>query len=112
MIAARPWSEAFDAVADVPWTMYYDHSFALHTAYWHEGFGDPRSHGCVNLAPRDARLRYPWSSPDVPPGWTAVCGDADHPGSLVRVRSRDVPEPAFRGYARTMQERAQLTASR
>jgi len=99
------------AVAEVPWTMYYDHNFALHTAYWHDGFGDPRSHGCVNLAPRDARLLYQWASPDVPPGWTAVYGDADAPGSLVRVRSHDVPEPAFRGYARTLQERATLTAS-
>jgi hypothetical protein len=34
-----------------------------------------------------------------------------HPGSLVRVRSSDAPEPAFRGYARTIQERATLTAS-
>ncbi len=100
------------SVADVPWTMYYDHNFALHTAYWHDGFGDQRSHGCINLAPRDARLLYRWSSPDVPPGWIAVYGDADHPGSLVRVRSNDVPEPAFRGYARTIQEQAALTASR
>jgi lipoprotein-anchoring transpeptidase ErfK/SrfK len=99
------------SVADVPWTMYYDHNFALHTAYWHDGFGDPRSHGCVNLAPRDARLLYQWSSPDVPPGWIAVYGDADTPGSLVRVRSREAPEPAFRGYARTLQDRATLTAS-
>jgi lipoprotein-anchoring transpeptidase ErfK/SrfK len=91
------------SVADVPWTMYYDHNFALHTSYWHDGFGDPRSHGCINLAPRDARALYHWSSPDVPPGWTAVYGDADNPGSLIRVRSRAEPEPALRGYARTMQ---------
>jgi len=99
------------SVADVPWTMYYDHDFALHTAYWHDGFGDPRSHGCINLAPRDARRLYHWSSPDVPPGWTAVYGDADTPGSLVRVRSSAGPEPAFRGYARELKERATLTAS-
>jgi hypothetical protein len=91
------------SVADVPWTMYYDHDFALHTSYWHDGFGDPRSHGCVNLAPRDARALYHWSSPDVPPGWIAVYGDADNPGSLIRVRSRAEPAPALRGYARTMQ---------
>jgi len=91
------------SVADVPWTMYYDHNFALHTAYWHDGFGGQRSHGCINLAPRDARALYHWSSPDVPPGWTAVYGDADNPGSLIRVRSRAVPAPALRGYARTMQ---------
>jgi lipoprotein-anchoring transpeptidase ErfK/SrfK len=90
------------SVADVPWTMYYDHDFALHTSYWHDGFGGVRSHGCVNLAPRDARILYQWSSPDVPPGWIAVFGDADNPGSLVRVHSHAVPEPVFRGYARDL----------
>jgi hypothetical protein len=90
------------SVADVPWTMYYDGNYALHTSYWHDGFGSVRSHGCINLSPRDARVLYHWSSPDVPPGWTAVHGDAAHPGSLVRVRSRRVPDPAFRGYAKTL----------
>ncbi len=90
------------SVADVPWTMYYDHDFALHTSYWHDGFGGVRSHGCINLAPRDARILYGWSSPDVPPGWIAVFGDADNPGSLVRVHSHAVPEPAYRGYARDL----------
>ncbi len=93
------------SVADVPWTMYFDHNYALHTSYWHDGFGGPRSHGCVNLAPRDAKLLYRWSSPDVPPGWSVVYADADNPGSLVRVRSHRVPEPAFRGYAKQLRER-------
>lgn len=92
------------SVADVPWTMYYDGDYALHTAYWHDGFGAPRSHGCINLAPYDARLLYHWSSPDVPPGWQAVYGGPDSPGSLVRVRSRKVPQPSFRGYARELHE--------
>ncbi len=93
------------SVADVPWTMYYDGDYALHTSYWHDGFGGPRSHGCINLAPRDARLLYRWSSPDVPPGWSAVYGDVDSPGSLVRVRSRRAPAPATRGYARAVESR-------
>ncbi|HEU0031958.1 MAG TPA: L,D-transpeptidase [Kofleriaceae bacterium] len=93
------------SVAAVPWTMYYDGSYALHSSYWHDGFGGRRSHGCINLAPRDARVLYAWSSPDVPPGWIAVYGDVDHPGSLVRVRSKRVPEPGFRGYARTLHDR-------
>ena len=93
------------SVADVPWTMYYDRDFALHTSYWHDGFGSPRSHGCVNLAPRDAKLLYNWSSPDVPAGWSSVYGDADTPGTLVRVRSRAVAEPAFKGYAKTLRDR-------
>jgi hypothetical protein len=76
------------AVADVPWTMYYDGHFALHTSYWHDGFGDVRSHGCVNLAPRDARALYAWSSPDVPAGWIAVYGSDGAPGSLVQIHGK------------------------
>ena len=90
------------SVADVPWTMYFDRDFALHTSFWHDGFGGPRSHGCVNLAPRDALLLYRWSSPEVPPGWTSIYGDETSPGSLVRVRTSKVPNPGFRGYARTL----------
>jgi lipoprotein-anchoring transpeptidase ErfK/SrfK len=99
------------SVADVPWTMYYDRDFALHTSYWHDGFGGARSHGCVNLAPRDARRLFHWSSPDVPPGWSTVYGDADNPGTLVRVRSRQVAEPAFRGYARALRDRTVVAST-
>lgn len=98
------------SVADVPWTMFYDGNYALHTSYWHDGFGTVRSHGCINLAPHDARLLFRWSSPDVPPGWIAVRGDAEHPGSLVRVRSSKQGDPRFRGYAKVLRER-QMTAS-
>ncbi len=92
------------SVADVPWTMFYDGNYALHTSYWHDGFGGPRSHGCINLAPRDARLLYAWSSPDVPPGWSSVYGSEQQPGSLVRVRSAKLPSPKLRGYAKAMQQ--------
>jgi lipoprotein-anchoring transpeptidase ErfK/SrfK len=99
------------AVADVPWTMYYDGSYALHTSYWHDGFGGPRSHGCINLSPRDAKLLYQWSSPDVPPGWIAVYGNEENPGSLVRVRSKHMPDPRFRGYAKTIRERSMVATN-
>ncbi len=46
---------------DVPWTMYYDKARALHGAYWHNGFGTPRSHGCVNMSVGDARWLYDWA---------------------------------------------------
>jgi L,D-transpeptidase catalytic domain len=92
------------SVADVPWTMFYDGNYALHTSYWHDGFGGPRSHGCINLAPRDARLLFAWSSPDVPAGWSSVYGSEEQPGSLVRVRSAKLPAPKLRGYAKVMNE--------
>lgn len=48
---------------DIPWIMYFDNDQALHTAYWHDGFGAPHSHGCVNLAPEDALWLYNWTGP-------------------------------------------------
>jgi lipoprotein-anchoring transpeptidase ErfK/SrfK len=72
------------SVAQVPWTMYYDRHLALHTAYWHDDFGDVHSHGCVNLAPRDARLLFDWAVPALPAGWSTIYDDQQR-GSVVRV---------------------------
>ena len=59
--AFEPDRADFYYLEDVPWTMYFDESRALHGAYWHNGFGYPRSHGCVNLAPGDARWIFDWA---------------------------------------------------
>jgi hypothetical protein len=63
--------DGFYRIEEVPWTMYYWRSYALHGAYWHDDFGVPRSHGCTNLAPVDARWLFRWSRPQVPAGWHA-----------------------------------------
>lgn len=57
---------------DVPWIQYFASGYALHGAYWHDVFGVPRSHGCINLAPIDARHVFMWSDPPVPEGWHGV----------------------------------------
>ncbi|MEB2312977.1 MAG: L,D-transpeptidase [Sorangiineae bacterium] len=57
---------------DVPWIQYFAAGYALHGAYWHDVFGLPRSHGCINLAPIDARLVFQWTDPPVPGGWHGV----------------------------------------
>lgn len=46
---------------EVPWTCYFYSGYALHAAYWHDAFGRPRSHGCVNLSPYDAWWIFQWS---------------------------------------------------
>jgi lipoprotein-anchoring transpeptidase ErfK/SrfK len=46
---------------DVPWTMYYSGGFAIHGAYWHNNFGTPVSHGCVNLRVPEAQALYEWA---------------------------------------------------
>jgi hypothetical protein len=59
-------------VNKVPWVMFFQAHNALHGAYWHDRFGMKKSHGCVNLAPRDARAIFDWLEPILPPGWTSV----------------------------------------
>jgi hypothetical protein len=100
------------SVATVPWTEFFspEKGLALHTAYWHDQFGTRRSHGCVNLAPRDARWLYFWSEPAVPPGWTMAAGMPEAPGSIVRIRTKDEPAPEAKGYARKVLEARQQNA--
>lgn len=94
------------SVATVPWAQFFSpiKGLALHAAYWHDRFGNQLSHGCVNLAPRDARRLYYWSEPQVPPGWTSTTGVVEAPGSLIRIRSSADPTPEFKGYAKQVAE--------
>lgn len=77
-------TEAY-SIEDVPWTMYFEGSFALHAALWHDQFGRRRSHGCVNLAPADARWLFQWTSPTLPPGWHGVVASSRRPGTWVHI---------------------------
>ncbi len=45
----------------VPWVMYFYQGYALHGAYWHNNFGNPMSHGCVNLRIPEAEWLYLWA---------------------------------------------------
>ncbi len=56
---------------DVPYVQYFEDGYALHGAYWHDRFGVPKSHGCINLAPEDARRLFFFTEPEVPRGWHA-----------------------------------------
>jgi hypothetical protein len=47
---------------NVPWTMYFDQSRALHGAYWRALFGYTQSHGCVNLSVGDSHWLYNWAN--------------------------------------------------
>jgi lipoprotein-anchoring transpeptidase ErfK/SrfK len=46
---------------DVPYTMYFYDGYAIHGAYWHNNFGYPMSHGCVNLPVPAAAWMYDWT---------------------------------------------------
>ena len=49
-------------VEDVPWVMYFFEDYAIHGAYWHNNFGYPMSHGCVNMSVAEAKWIYDWAS--------------------------------------------------
>jgi hypothetical protein len=50
---------------------------ALHGAYWHASWGDPKSGGCVNLSPIDAKRIFAWTEPKVPEGWHGLRSTKD-----------------------------------
>ncbi|MDJ0736855.1 MAG: L,D-transpeptidase [Nostocaceae cyanobacterium] len=49
-------------IPNVPYAMYFYKGYAIHGAFWHNKFGTPVSHGCVNLRVNSARKLYNWSS--------------------------------------------------
>lgn len=61
-------------IEQVPWVLYYHRGYAVHGAYWHNTFGNVRSHGCTNVAPADARWLYYWTETEVPAGLHGVIG--------------------------------------
>ena len=79
------------SIEDVPWVMYFQGSYALHGAFWHDAFGNMRSHGCVNMSPEDARTLFGWADPPLPGGWHGVFASDEHAGSRVVVHE-DPPD--------------------
>jgi lipoprotein-anchoring transpeptidase ErfK/SrfK len=45
----------------VPWVMYFYSGYAIHGAYWHNNFGNPMSHGCVNMRVEESEMLYDWA---------------------------------------------------
>ena len=58
--------QAYD-LPGVPWDLYFTRDgAAIHGAYWHNHFGEPWSHGCVNLSPPNAKKLYEWADLGTP----------------------------------------------
>lgn len=68
---------------EVPYVQYFSEGYALHAAFWHDGFGRPRSHGCINLSPLDARYLFTFTDPPVPRNWHGAL--SLNQGTLVRI---------------------------
>ena len=72
-------------IPDVPYTMYFYGGYALHGAYWHNNFGNPMSHGCINMTNADAKWLFDWAGPTWDGKTVWHSSTDDDPGTLVIV---------------------------
>lgn len=70
---------------NVPNNMFFYQGFAIHGAYWHNNFGHPMSHGCVNSPLAQVAQLFEWAGPVVPPNVNAIRATAENPGTRVYV---------------------------
>ncbi|MBT6320946.1 MAG: L,D-transpeptidase, partial [Anaerolineae bacterium] len=45
--------------------LFHGDGVAIHSTYWHNNYGEPMSHGCINASPDDAKWIFRWSMPAV-----------------------------------------------
>lgn len=75
---------------NVPYVMYFENSdipgfkgYGLHGTYWHNSFGTPRSHGCVNLPTPIAKQLFYWTGPVLQEGKGTARASAENPGTRI-----------------------------
>ena len=51
------------SLPNVQWVQYFHQDYGFHGTYWHNNFGNPMSHGCVNMTNTDARWLFDWAGP-------------------------------------------------
>ncbi|MBI2330126.1 L,D-transpeptidase [Candidatus Daviesbacteria bacterium] len=74
------------SLPNVPNNMFFYKGYAIHGAYWHNNFGHPMSHGCVNSPLASIAQLFEWAGPVVPAGENTAHASADNPGTKVVVR--------------------------
>jgi lipoprotein-anchoring transpeptidase ErfK/SrfK len=76
-------SSGFD-LPGVPWVTYIkENGTSFHGTYWHNDYGRPRSHGCINMTPQAAKWLYRWTTPTVPPDKALMYGSV---GTMVEIK--------------------------
>lgn len=75
---------------NVPYTMFFynkaipqSRGYGIHGAYWHNSFGKPMSHGCINMKPEEAAVIYQWATPIVPEKRKSTSSTKDNPGTKI-----------------------------
>jgi lipoprotein-anchoring transpeptidase ErfK/SrfK len=76
-------SNGFD-LPGVPWVLYItEGGISFHGTYWHNDYGHPHSHGCINMTPQAAKWLFRWTRPTVAPEKSLAYG---HVGTKVEIK--------------------------
>jgi hypothetical protein len=74
---------------NVPYTMFFYNEqipawrgFGIHGTYWHDNFGHPMSHGCINMKTEEVELLYYWAKPDLTDK-KSILATKDNPGTEI-----------------------------
>jgi hypothetical protein len=59
----------------VPWVSFFNGGMAIHGTYWHNDYGTPWSHGCINTPSEVAKWIYRWATPSAAPDQAEVLGN-------------------------------------
>lgn len=83
---------------NVPYVMFFyndevakSRGFSLHGTYWHDNFGHPMSHGCINMKTEEVSQLYYWANPDLM-GKNSIMTSIDNPGTPVIIYGEPVWE--------------------
>lgn len=86
MEGGNPADNTYYYLPNVPYVMFFANNkiaksrgFGLHGTYWHNNFGHPMSHGCVNMRTEDVAQLYTWAEPTT--GGNTTYATADNPGT-------------------------------
>lgn len=88
MTGGDPTLGTYYDLPNVPFTMYFYNDetpkyrgYGIHGAYWHNNFGFPMSHGCINMKPADAEVLFYWANP--PSNTHTTKATAENPGTKI-----------------------------
>ncbi len=83
MVGGSPALGTYYNLPNVPDNMFFYQGYAIHGAYWHNNFGHPMSHGCVNEPLANAHQIFEWAGPVLAPGENAIRASTENPGTRV-----------------------------
>jgi lipoprotein-anchoring transpeptidase ErfK/SrfK len=85
MSGGNPDLGTYYSLPNVEWVQYFYADYGIHGTYWHNNFGNPMSHGCVNMTNADAKWLFDWAGPTWDGKSVWYSPSDDDPGTLVIV---------------------------